>query len=290
MMKTGKMMGKSKQNFEAESESGNRYKDIIWGVKISSRNTEGVLNEIDRKCNINDYTKPLFIVTAYSEFFLEQKKDITLARALKKADLIIPDGVSAAAAAEYLNIRSGNQVRNLWLGMKIGAEILKGKFKDKTVTGVSLTDLLLKTASQKGRRVFIAGGRKEAAEILIGENKGEIEGYQEEQKYNNESQIGDAAVVGMINQFKPDIVLVAFGRFEAEKWIARNLNKIQTKVIMGIGSSLDELAGVGPWKKPVPEWVSRMGLKWLWRVTVDPKHWKRAWNAFPVFAWKVYRG
>jgi UDP-N-acetyl-D-mannosaminuronic acid transferase (WecB/TagA/CpsF family) len=45
----------------------------------------------------------------------------------------------------------------------------------------------------------------------------------------------------------------------------------------------------GPWRKPIPLWVDIMGLKWLWRVTVNPGHWKRAWNAFPVFAWKVYR-
>jgi N-acetylglucosaminyldiphosphoundecaprenol N-acetyl-beta-D-mannosaminyltransferase len=121
--------------------------------------------------------------------------------------------------------------------------------------------------------------RRDFSKIRIASDPGPI----------NARSDADKELVAKINSFRPDILLVAFGRFRQEKWIAANLKLLNTKVVMGVGSSFDELTGIGPWAAATPRWVDRMGLKWLWRVVRNPGHLQRAWNAFPVFAWKVFR-
>jgi len=98
----------------------------------------------------------------------------------------------------------------------------------------------------------------------------------------------DDQVVDKINEYGPDILFVALGRFKQEIWIANNLGRLKVKLVMGVGSAFDEVAGEGVWRRPVPGWVSKAGLKWLWRVMGEPKHLVRAWRAFPVFPLKVF--
>jgi N-acetylglucosaminyldiphosphoundecaprenol N-acetyl-beta-D-mannosaminyltransferase len=159
------------------------------------------------------------------------------------------------------------------------------------VVGVKLAQELLQLSGKKGWKVYLLGGLSGTAKKLAGKYKSVIgydEGYNNIKIQKTNSQINDE-IVNKINKLMPDILLVGLGRFEQEKWIAKNLKSLKAKVVMGVGSGFDELAGIGPWAAHAPEWVDRMGLKWLWRAVKDPKHIRRAWNAFPVFAWKVFR-
>jgi N-acetylglucosaminyldiphosphoundecaprenol N-acetyl-beta-D-mannosaminyltransferase len=274
---------------EAKTMKSDDKTGTILGVQVSGTSKTGLLREITDKINKNAHTKPFFIVTAYSEFFLEAAKDPDLAKALTVADKVIPDGVSVPAAADYLKLRSGNMISDVRAGLGIGLDILQGKYHNRTIVGVELTKKILETARTNHWKVFILGGQGQSAKKVISIYGGNIGSYQEKPVFEREMKIGNRNVLRMIDEFKPDIMFVAFGRFKAEKWVAENVNRIEAKVILGVGSSLDELAGDGPWATAVPVWEEKMGLKWLWRATKDPKHLRRAWNAFPVFAWKVFR-
>jgi N-acetylglucosaminyldiphosphoundecaprenol N-acetyl-beta-D-mannosaminyltransferase len=180
---------------------------------------------------------------------------------------------------------------DLWLGLSEGWKILRGGFADKKVEGVELTRKLLRAGGEKGWRIFLLGGWYGVGEKLVKMMRRDFPGIEiisDAGRDDIRPQV-DKEIIDRINVFRPDILLVAFGRFRQEKWIAANLKHLKTKVVMGVGSSFDELAGVGPWAWPTPKWVGRMGLKWLWRAVIDPRHIKRAWNAFPCFAWKVFR-
>ena len=187
--------------------------------------------------------------------------------------------------------RTGNQWTDFWLGFEVGGRILRGKYNDKKIVGVELAkEACLGSASREGRKVFLLGGLPGIAEKLAHKHKSVIGyelGYSRIKLQKNDVQLNNR-IVNKINAHKPDLLLVGLGRFEQEKWIARNLESLKVKAVMGVGSSFDELTGYGPWATPAPEWVDRMGLKWAWRAVKDPKHIRRAWNAFPVFAWRIY--
>lgn len=274
----------------AEAKTSKKRRDIahLFGIKVISSNANEVLEKIVQVVRNNDYLKPFFVVTAYSEFFLEAEKNPSFKEALKKADLVVPDGVSVVAAIDFLEADR----QSFLAGLGIGKKIITGGYPNRIV-GVKLMETLLKLAVQNKYRVFFLGGWNGVAGRLA--KKWQEKGLtaEWEEGFTNLNDISgfdstNKLVLDKIAKFKPDLLFVSFGRFKQEIWIYQQMKNIRAKVVMGVGSAFDELAGEGPWKKATPEWVEKRGLKWLWRVRQNPGHIKRAWNAFPVFAWKVY--
>src|SRR5262249_33983910 len=75
------------------------------------------------------------------------------------------------------------------------------------------------------------------------------------------------ALVERVNSSSADILFVAYGAPEQDKWIARNLPRLQVKMAMGIGGSFDFIAGVVP---RGAAWIRRMGIEWLFRLYLQP--------------------
>lgn len=86
----------------------------------------------------------------------------------------------------------------------------------------------------------------------------------------------------LIEQHRPDILLVGFGAPKQERWIqaAADLN---IPVMIGVGGTFN----FGTTKKRAPQWLRAFGLEWLYRGVTEPGHWKRVWRAVPVFATKT---
>ena len=269
--------------------------------------------------------KTKHLVTAYSEFFVRAKKDEKFRKSLMKADLVVPDGVSVLAAISYkhkilkikkqiLNIPEKDQSNNNFInefiryrvltfakkiklellavvyGLQTGWEILFCGI-GQTVTGVWLTGEILRLAHEKGWRVFLLGGygitakqlmlkvkaQMSKAEVMADVGVGDVE---------NTSEEDHLKVINKINEFNPDVLLVAYGPVKQEKWIYQYKEKLNAKILIGVGGTFDELTGK---VKPVPEWMSRSGLKWLWRLLIQPQRWRRIWVAVAVFPWMVWK-
>lgn len=247
----------------------NRSRANILGVGVSSTTSTEVLEIISAQCTVLRQQKPYFIVTAYSEFFLEAQDNPKFKLALDKADLIVPDGVSTLAAMEYV------QKPNFWYGMYVGWEIISGQYYGKTVVGV---DLVRKILEDKSHKVFLLGGWGGVAGKVA-------------KKYNCGYWDGDPSseFFTILSKYKPDILFVSLGQFKQEVWIAKNLDKLDCKVVMGVGSSFDELAKIPGWESTAPLLINKMGLKWLWRALHNPRHLPRALRASIIFPWKVWR-
>jgi N-acetylglucosaminyldiphosphoundecaprenol N-acetyl-beta-D-mannosaminyltransferase len=238
----------------------------ILGVGVSGTPASLVLKIINGQCSMINHKKPYFVVTAYSEFFLEAQSNPKFKQALDKADLIVADGVSVVAAMDYVRKPS------FLYGLYVGWKIISGQYYGQTVVGV---DLVQKILEDKSKKVFLLGGWNGVAKHLA-------------KKYNAGFMI-EPIDIKKINDYKPDILFVALGRFKQEIWIADNLEKLNCKVIMGVGSSFDELAKISGWESSAPLWINKMGLKWLWRAIHNPKHWSRALRASILFPWKIWR-
>ncbi len=288
----------------------------IMGVKIDSTRTEGVLvlasDWVAKKSKIkNEKSKlrSLFVVTAYSETVLEAQESPEFKRAIDRADLVVADGVGVAAAVDYIDKFSifnfqfsiARLVYSLWLGLGAGWGILTARYAGRTVPGVGLMEKLVGAAAEKGWKVVVLGGwrgvsAKAAEKLKIKYQKAKMQS--KEQKFEmipidgpaNISEMSEAEnreLVGMINKYQPDLLFVSFGRFRQEIWIAKNLDKLNAGVVMGVGSAFDEIAGTRGSR--VPGWVTRMGLKTPWRLFAGYIDIKRVWRAVVVFPWRVWR-
>ena len=77
---------------------------------------------------------------------------------------------------------------------------------------------------------------------------------------------------------------MALGMSKQEKWIVKNLPKLNVKVVMGVGGALDQIAK--PWLK-APKILQVIGLEWLYRLILQPWRIKRQWQLVRFLA-KIY--
>lgn len=95
----------------------------------------------------------------------------------------------------------------------------------------------------------------------------------------------EAEVLGELEEKKPDVLMVGMGVPLQEKWIERNRKQIPAKVFWAVGALLDYVAGV---ESPVPAWMDRLALEWMWRMVIDPRgKWERYMIGIPLFMGRV---
>lgn len=99
------------------------------------------------------------------------------------------------------------------------------------------------------------------------------------------------AVVQEIRAAKPDLVIVALGCPKQELWMRRHATLIAPAVAIGLGGSLDFVAGA---VRRAPNWMSRHGLEWLYRLAQEPRrlayrYLVRDLYIAPIFAGLVLR-
>ena len=244
---------------------------------------------------LSETAKPKMVVTAYSEFFVTAQKDDEFARIMKKADMVTPDGVSVLAAVEYKKGIKNSKAQKLKIwnhliaGLTVGGKVLSGKIGE-TVTGVWLFEELTKRAEKRDWKIFLLGGwdnvSARTSQILLKRfPRLRIEWDSGEKLVGTDSKT-NSRVIKKINNFKPDILFVSYNPVKQEKWIASHLSLLKVRMAMGVGGTFNEY--LGEFKK-APEWMERSGLKWLWRVMIEPKRFGRIFRAVFVFPWLVFK-
>ena len=94
----------------------------------------------------------------------------------------------------------------------------------------------------------------------------------------------EALTARRLSESKPEIVLAAFGAGRQEEFLDRYLGEIGAAAGIGVGGSLDFLAGR---VRRAPATVRRLGLEWAWRLAIQP--WRvRRQAVLPVY-WLLER-
>ncbi len=219
----------------------------ILGLPISAITYAEWLSLIDQWVQSG---QPHHVCTINPEMIMIARQDVNFHNILSRADLTVPDGVGL-----------------LWAARQIRQPL------PQRVTGSDGVPMIAAEAAERGWRIYLLGAAPgvadQAAAVLRQRHPAlQIVGvYSGSPAPDEEDEI-----VARINAADADILFVAYGAPEQDKWIARNLPRLQVKMAMGVGGSLDFVAGVIP---RAPMSFQRLGLEWLYRLYLQPWRIKR---------------
>jgi N-acetylglucosaminyldiphosphoundecaprenol N-acetyl-beta-D-mannosaminyltransferase len=171
----------------------------------------------------------------------------------------------AAYAAASLSLVDGKPL--LW-----AARLLKTPLPEK-ISGSDLVMPLLRRAVERNYGVYFLGGSPGAGELakeklerdqpgirIVGIDSGRIsvDATPEVQR----------PILDRIVAAKPDLLLVALGAPKQEIWSFEQREHLGPTVVIGVGASLDFIAGT---LKRAPRWMSDSGLEWAYRLAQEPR-------------------
>jgi N-acetylglucosaminyldiphosphoundecaprenol N-acetyl-beta-D-mannosaminyltransferase len=179
----------------------------------------------------------------------------------------LPDGIGLIWASRWLQ-RSGK-----------GGHPLRQR-----VTGSDGVPRIACRAAKEGWRVFLLGAAPGVAERTAAILTSRFPGLQIAGTHSGSAAAAEEEeIVQRVNHEHTDILLVAYGAPRQDKWIARNLPRLQVGVAMGVGGTFDYISGETP---RAPAWLCRFGLEWMYRLVHQPWRWRRM-LALPRFACAV---
>jgi N-acetylglucosaminyldiphosphoundecaprenol N-acetyl-beta-D-mannosaminyltransferase len=150
------------------------------------------------------------------------------------------------------------------------------------VRGTDLCYGLVERAPAEGWRVFLLGAAPGVAAAAAAALVRRAPGLQIAGTFAGDgSPAGDAATVAALRRAgRCDLVLVAYGAEKQERWIDRNLERIDAGLAIGCGGVLDFMAGR---VRRAPPLVRRLGLDWLFRLAVQPRRFRRQATTIPPY-------
>jgi N-acetylglucosaminyldiphosphoundecaprenol N-acetyl-beta-D-mannosaminyltransferase len=137
------------------------------------------------------------------------------------------------------------------------------------VNGTDLMYRLFARAEERGYRVYILGARAEVLEEAVRKIRGDypalrIVGYRD--GYFDPGD--DERVAREIRAAAPDILFVAISSPRKEYFLGRQRARMNVPLVLGVGGSIDVVAGV---VTRAPVFMQRAGLEWLWRLLQEPR-------------------
>ncbi|MBE6534970.1 MAG: WecB/TagA/CpsF family glycosyltransferase [Ruminococcaceae bacterium] len=222
-------------------------------VKIMSLPFENIgideyLSLIERRLKSSKRT---LIFTPNPQILLKCKKDKKALRILRKANILLPDGI----------------------GIILASYMLGTPLKER-VSGIDVAQKILYLAQKKGFSVFLLGGTPKSVfwaqkNIKKKYPKLNVCGYHH--GYFKKDGIENLLIKEKISRASPDILFVCLGFPLQEEWIIKNADSRELKSVklaMGLGGSIDV------WSekcKRAPKALRVLCLEWLWRAVLEPK-------------------
>ena len=160
------------------------------------------------------------------------------------------------------------------------------------VSGSDLVMPLMERAAERGHRVYFLGGAPGVAEMARQKLAAALPALQvvgiDASRIDVSGDLsGVDDIVERIQNARPDLVLVALGAPKQEIWSQGRLNLLKPAVLIGVGASLDFVAGI---QKRAPRWMSSMGVEWLYRLAQEPRRLAgRYLLRDPEFCWILLR-
>ncbi|HEX7897799.1 MAG TPA: WecB/TagA/CpsF family glycosyltransferase [Planctomycetota bacterium] len=219
---------------------------VLLGVPVHNLSAEEALDRVLRDA---EERRPCHVVTSNLDFLRQSRTDPEMHRIHLDADLVLADGMPL-----------------LWLSRLFGCPL------KERVAGSDLVPRLAERARAAGLSVFAVGGAPGVAERALRVLSERFPGL----RVSGWMSPPVAPLLRMetdeirdrVLETKPHILFVALGTPKQEKWIRLLHAEGGMAVAVGIGGSLDFLAGT---QVRAPRVFQRLGLEWLWRLLGSPR-------------------
>jgi N-acetylglucosaminyldiphosphoundecaprenol N-acetyl-beta-D-mannosaminyltransferase len=136
------------------------------------------------------------------------------------------------------------------------------------VPGIDLMEGMIRLCADNGYRPFFLGARRDVLEKSIANIQSrypglKIAGFRDGYFAVEE----DGEIVAAIKSSRADCLFIGMPTPRKERFLARYRDHLGVPFIMGVGGSLDVMAGH---VRRAPLLVRRLGLEWLFRTVQEP--------------------
>jgi len=198
---------------------------------------------------------PAVVITLNPEMVMMARRSAAFSSVLESAALVVPDGIGVVRALR----RRGHP------------EVVR-------VGGADLLAAYLPDAERHAHRIALVGG---APGVAGAARDRMLEAHPDLQVVAVSDGPPGKATALELETAQPEVVLAAFGAGRQELFLDRYLGPIGAASGIGVGGSLDFLAGR---VRRAPAAVRRIGLEWAWRLAVQPWRLRRQ-SVLPMFWW-----
>jgi len=189
------------------------------------------------------------VATANVDFLKNSMQDAELRNILCSCDMVVPDGMPV-----------------VWMSRLIGRPL------KERVSGIDLVERLADVSARRGYGIFLLGASESSSQRAAKVLRQRYPELRIVGRYSPEprplDKMDHEEILRRIEEAEPEILLVAFGNPKQEEWIAMHRDRLRVPVCIGVGGSLDMLAGT---MHRAPRWMQRNGLEWLHRTIQEPK-------------------
>ena len=224
-----------------------------------------------------------FVVTPNVDHAVMFQRRADLRSAYEHASLILADGAPIVWAAKFLGKKLPGRVA--------GSDLVPALFQKASERSLENQA----DATLKPLRVFLLGAAEGVAERAAKKIIAKWQGVQIVGTYsppigfeNNKTE--NETILRLVAEAKPDVVILGLGAPKQELWIDAFAGRLDAKIALCVGATIDFLAGE---KKRSPVWMQKVGLEWLHRVLTEPRRlFKRYLHdaiVFPQLFWNEWR-
>ena len=183
------------------------------------------------------------VVTPNAEIAQSCVTDDRLREIVRKAGLVLPDGI----------------------GVIYASRILKKPLKQR-VPGVEFGENLVSALRDTGKTIFFLGGKPGVAEEAAHRLQVKYPGLKVAGTKDGYFQREEEAVEA-VQQAKPDVLFVCLGSPKQEYFMADHFDQLGATLMVGLGGSLDVYAGK---VERAPALFRKLGLEWFYRLLKQP--------------------
>ncbi len=237
----------------------------IDGQVITTRNLADSVGAIVRR--LGD-VKSFLVCTLNLDHLVKLRSDSRFRDAYAKAEIVMPDGFPIVAFARMEGVSL------------------------ERATGADLIVPLCREAAALGYPVYLFGSTFETLCVAGRNLSAAIPGLQiagvtaPPANFDVTSTTSDEAI-GIIGQSGARICLVALGAPRQELFSARAVDKTSGLAFLGIGASLDFIAGT---QTRCPQVVRKLNLEWAWRAASSPRRLLPRYAACAALFARLYAG
>jgi len=224
----------------------NRGSVAVLGVPFDNLTMREAMDVIEEQIEERGFHQ---VATANVDFVINALRDRSLQEMLCSCDLVVPDGMPI-----------------VWASRLMGA-----KLKER-VAGVDLIPRLAELASRRSYGIYLLGASERSSRRAAEALKSLFPELRIVGRYSpplrSLEEMDHEAILSRIEEAEPDVLLVAMGHPKQEKWLAMHRHRLKVPLCMGVGASLDFLAGE---VSRAPLWMQSAGLEWLYRAAQEPR-------------------